>query len=454
MAIGKLTKRAVDALEKGPKDQFLWDEELRGFGLKVTPAGAKVYLIQYRTGGRGSPTRRYTIGTHGSPWTAATAREEAERLLIRVRQGGNPIEERKEQEAVRRLAADSTFGGLFDTFLPHLKAKWKRSHKSAEGILRRRALPVFRSKPVGSITKGDVQGVLDSMPEEQKGARRNAYAILHFFFAWAVDDEDIPIEKSPLEKLEPPEAPDEREHTLTDFELRLAWLAAGELGYPFGPFYRLLAGTGQRREEVAAIDWRELDRTAAEWALPSTRAKNGVANAIHLTAPLVAELDVIAGGVKWPRRGLVFTTTGRTPISGYSKAKKRLDKAIRVLAVREAEADEDPASVTIEPFRGHDFRRTMATAMQRLGIRWEVIEACENRISGRSKKGSGKIYQRHDWGPEKVVAWEAWARHLLELASGLDFAAAGQILEEIAKEARRIGRHQGGNVIALAERRA
>ena len=61
--------------------EFLWDPELKGFGVKAEASGAKSYVLQYRLGGRGSKVRRYTIGRHGSPWTPATARTEAERLL-------------------------------------------------------------------------------------------------------------------------------------------------------------------------------------------------------------------------------------------------------------------------------------------------------------------------------------------------------------------------------------
>ena len=66
---GKITKRTVDATLAGKRDVFLWDTDLKGFGLKVSPAGSKVYLVQYRLGGRESRTQRYTIGKHGSPWT-------------------------------------------------------------------------------------------------------------------------------------------------------------------------------------------------------------------------------------------------------------------------------------------------------------------------------------------------------------------------------------------------
>ena len=71
--------------------------------------------------------------------------------------------------------------------------------------------------------------------------------------------------------------------------------------------------TGQRRDEVASLDWRELDRAAAEWVLPAGRSKNKSAHTVPLSDLAVAELDAIAGGAEWPKRGYVFTTTGKTP---------------------------------------------------------------------------------------------------------------------------------------------
>ena len=58
----RLTKRIVEAAEAAVTDQHLWDAEVKGFGLKITPAGRKVFVFQYRMGGRGAKTARYTIG--------------------------------------------------------------------------------------------------------------------------------------------------------------------------------------------------------------------------------------------------------------------------------------------------------------------------------------------------------------------------------------------------------
>jgi integrase len=99
---GRITKRIVDATVPGERDRFLWDADLKGFGLKVSPTGRKVYLIQYRLGGRAARTQRYTIGKHGSPWTPEKAREEAERLLGRVANEIDPTQERKTKFAAHQ----------------------------------------------------------------------------------------------------------------------------------------------------------------------------------------------------------------------------------------------------------------------------------------------------------------------------------------------------------------
>ncbi len=111
MAKGRITKRAVDAAKRGERDAYLWDADLSGFGLKVTPAGSKVYLVQFRLGGRKGRTRRVTIGRHGSPWTPDSARNEAKRLLGEVGAGRDPAEERT------KARSDLTIAELCEIYL-------------------------------------------------------------------------------------------------------------------------------------------------------------------------------------------------------------------------------------------------------------------------------------------------------------------------------------------------
>lgn len=414
MATGKITKSSVDAIQPGGRDSFLWDDEVKGFGLKVTPAGVRTYVLQYRTGGRGSPTKRYTIGKHGT-LTPKRARDEAERLATLVRQGKDPAADKRE---ARYLAVDLAFDAFAQRFLEqYVRTEWRASYGFAESILRLHVTPHLRAKPLHQITRADLFAVFDAIPATSPALRRNVYAVVRRLFRWAIGRG---IERSPLDGFEAPSGPPSRDRVLTDAELRLMWLASSRLGYPFGDFYQLLAATGQRREEVAGLNWRELDRGASEWLLPSGRAKNGVASLIPLSVPAIAVLDRLAGSDKWPKRGLVFTTTGQTAVSGYSRAKRRLDAAMLALARKEAvAADEDPEDVELVHWRVHDLRRTVATGLQRLGVRFEVTEAVLNHVSG-SKSGVAGVYQRHDWKDEKREALNRWAVHLLGLAAGGD----------------------------------
>jgi hypothetical protein len=108
----KIGKASVDNLgTPAEKDAFHWDESLKGFGVKVTPSGRKMYVVQYRTNGTAAPARRYTIGRHGSPWSPAAARSEAERLLLRVATGEDPAIAKQQKRAD---AADLAFSAYAD----------------------------------------------------------------------------------------------------------------------------------------------------------------------------------------------------------------------------------------------------------------------------------------------------------------------------------------------------
>lgn len=398
MAQGVITKNAVDALQPGERDQFLWDRKVPGFGLKVTPAGSRVYIYQYRMGGRGSKVRRYTIGKHGA-LTADNARKEAKRLAALVAQGLDP---QATKQKVQREKTELAFPAYLDRFASDcLKVDWKASADEVEAMLRTYALPELKAKALPEITRSDVSRVLRPLRKKPATASK-LFAVLRRLFKWAVSEGDL--ERSPMEVMEAPSPPSARDRVLDDDELAAVWKASDGLGYPFGPFVRLLALFGARRNEVAGVPWAELSRDKREWSLPADRAKNGDAATYPISDLAFAELESLAkaagakGGV-WPRRGLVFTTNGKTPISGFSRAKSRLDKLV-------AKRGEDLPDWTL-----HDFRRTLATGMQRLGIRFEVTEAILNHRSG-SRAGVAGIYQRHDWGPEKKAALQAWSKHI------------------------------------------
>lgn len=393
MATGKISKRTLNALESVGFTGFLWDEDLKGFGLRAASAGSISYVLQYRMGGRESSTKRYTIGRHGSPWTPATARAEAERLLLMVGQGIDPVDADKQR---RREAVDLAFSNYADRFSAACKGKgWTSLVKRS---LRLHVKPVLGKKPLPTIARSDVVAVFDRMPVDQIANRRNVFAVLRRLFRWAVSRGDL--QSSPMEGMETPPAVKARERWLAGAELKRIWNEAPKCHRCFGPIVRLLIVTGQRREEVTGIQWEELNRTDREWRLPGDRTKNGEPNTVPLNDLAITELDRVAKGELWPRRGRVFATSTGARFSAYGKSKMKLDRLI-------AEDGGDP----LPPWRLHDLRRTLATGFQRLGVRFEVTEAVLNHV-GASRSGVAGIYQRHDWKDEKRDALQAWSAYV------------------------------------------
>ena len=401
MASGKITKRTVDALIASRSEGFLWDDGIKGFGAKITKSGAVSYILQFRMGGREASTRRYTIGSHGSPWTPATAREEAQRLFLLIAQGIDPVEVEKKR---RREAVDLAFSNYAERFERSCVGRgWK---VLVARSFRIHVKPVLGSKPLPKITRSDVVAVFDRMPDCQVANRRNVFAVLRRMFRWAVSRGDI--DRSPMEGMETPPAVKARDRWLSDQELARIWEHAPKTHHCFGPIVRLLIVTGQRREEVSSLSWEELEQHERMWTLPGDRAKNGEPNRVPLNELAVAVLDAVAGKSTWPRRGKVFSTSTGGGFTGYHKGKEKLDRMV-------AEDGGDP----IAPWRLHDLRRTLATGFQRLGVRFEVTEAVLNHVGG-SRAGVAGIYQRHDWKAEKREALDLWNNHVVSILAKAD----------------------------------
>lgn len=151
MAIAAITKRAVDALtpiSKSTGPGFLWDRDLPRFGVKVTPTGAKIYIVQYRVGRR---LRRYTIGRHGAPWTPDLARKEALRLLVLVASGIDPAAVKqagRTAPTVRELAAR--------VLAEHLVKRRPATRSEYDRLLRLHILPALGSLAVADVGRPDV----------------------------------------------------------------------------------------------------------------------------------------------------------------------------------------------------------------------------------------------------------------------------------------------------------
>lgn len=418
MATGRITKRAVEAVPTplGSSRSYLWDDQLKGFGLMVTARGSRSYLVQYRIGGRGAPTRRYTIGKHGSPWTADRARLRAADVLELVRKRVDPLDAEKDriQAVVAAKSSDqrlafATYAELFGQ--QYVDRKKLRSGDDIKSVFRRDLTPYFKSKPIGSIRRDEITSCLDGIVTRSPSAAVKAHKWLRKLFLWAVDRGDIG--GSPMEGMAAPAKDGERTRVLAYNEIRAVWLGAADLGDPYCSFIRVLLLTGQRLREVGGMHWREVDIDKAVWVIPASRAKNGRDHLVPLSASVV-ELLTGRFPTKAKRVGPVFSTDGHKPINGFSKPKVKLDTAIgKVLA-----ADTPGELPMVHPWVFHDLRRTFQTNAQALGFPRDHIHAAVNHAAEGRRSGLARIYQLYDYRTEKTALMGAWARKVDAVVSG------------------------------------
>jgi integrase len=372
------------------------DAGLPGFYLVVQPSGAKSFALRYRMGGR---SRKYTIG--GCPQLKLdAARKLARDALSSIAAGEDPGEKKK---AARRASdVPQTIDALAALFLERYARKHtrERSWQETERILNRDVLTKWQGRPLNSLRRRDVVALLDEIASQHTVHANRVLAALRRMFNWAAE-RDL-LENSPCFGVKAPSPEVSRDHVLSDDELRLVMRATEKLEAPFGPYVRMLALTLQRRNEVSGMKWGELDLAEKTWTLPASRTKNANEHIVPLAPAAMAILEAMkaerfAGS---DVEDFVFTSTGRAPVSGFSKVKKQLDKLI---------AAENGGPMA--PWRFHDLRRTGASKMPRLGVALPTVEKILNHQSG-TFAGIVGVYQRHDFADEKRAALEAWAAFL------------------------------------------
>jgi integrase len=286
MATARITKRTVDATRPDSKDTYIWDAELPGFGLKITPSGRKVYLVQYRLGGRKGRTRRFTIGQHGE-LTPTAARIEAKRLLGEVALGRDPASDRD------KAKADKTIGALLDQFMTeHVKPKRKASTaREYQRIAKLYITPRLGRRLVSEITRQDIAKLHHELASKPYQANRTL-ALLSKFFNWTEKHGFRPDGSNPCRHVEKYRER-RRERFLSEVELaRLgSALHASESDKSATPWaiaaIRLLTFTGARLSEILTLKWEYVNEEHGVLLLPDSKTGR---KAIHLNAPALSVL--------------------------------------------------------------------------------------------------------------------------------------------------------------------
>src|SRR6516162_3008889 len=425
MTHGKLSEETVKRLpapKKGNRVTYFAGATIqgakapRGFGVRVTAAGARSFVLNYRLRGH---EYRLTIGAWPD-WPDWSAVHEARKLRQRIDRGENPLDDR----AAPPVTATVTY--ILDDFIARYVRNPKqplreRTADEYESAFNRLVKPRIGKLGIYEVRRSHIIKMLDEI-EDVNGPvaadRTLAYLLKAFnWYATRDDQFNVPVVRG-MARIKPKERA--RTRVLSDDEIRAIWPELTKTG-TFGALVKTLLLTAQRRDEVAHMSRKEIGSDGI-WTIPAERYKTKCANFVPLSK---AALAVIAAQPTIDKSDYVFSSRAKTPFSGFSKSKAALDKA--VLASMQKRAKKGAKVEPIPNWTLHDLRRTAKTLMVRAGVRPDISE----RVLGHAIGGIEGTYDRHSYADEKRDA-----------------------LEKLAEIVERILNPPPANVTMLAERRS
>jgi len=416
----KITKGTIDAAwKKRAKDvrQILRDKERRGMALIVNETTMR-WEYSYRPRGidprtgRRWPNRTVTIGDPGKV-SPDDARDEANKIRGRVREGGDPAAERKVKQEEELRKRSLTLERLIDDYAKTLPTRPKMrgdgtpspAYVAVEIQQTRMALATIGAMqtPVTDLTTADVRKLVAGA-SRKRGNAKGRYGALTRFLDWCLDEELITVNPCmQITRKRRPRAPQARTGYLATNKLAQLWKAANSLRKPvWRDIARFLIAIPCRRGEATELDWQHLDLDAAEWRQPGRLTKNGDPHRLHLHPLAQAILKKRHGDAGKPKEGLVFPgPRAGNAILNWGDIKVELDKAAGLTG-----------------WIWHDFRRSFATALGESGISETIADAVLNHRQSATRGGVLGVYQRASRWPEQVKAMQLWGEVLATAIEG------------------------------------
>jgi integrase len=377
-----------------PDGKVFFDDKMSGLGVRVYRSGRKTWLYQFRLAGK---SYKYEIGSTAKV-LASKAQKEAKIVAGHVANKVNPLDLRRQAEEKHK----DEFGDLVVEYLNEKlhpikqgkKPMRPRSYAEVKRHLEDHCKP-FKHRPIRSITHSDVANLYKKVAKESgPGAASHTWSTLRAFSHWAM--RQGAVDKNVAALYDGGGAGDPRERTLEDSEIAIVWKACG--ADQFGNIVKLLILTGARRDEVGHMHLSELDLVDKKWLIPEDRAKNWHEHLVPLNDTAV---DLLTDAIK-TREAFVFGYGEKRGFSGWSKAKKALDKRIT------------EAGHTIDHWVIHDLRRSFSAGLQRLKIAPHIIDACINHLPPKLQR----TYQTHGYEDERRTALARWAAHVDAVVNG------------------------------------
>ena len=405
----KLTKTMIDGLAPSATDQWLWDAELPGFGVRCTPAGRKTYVARYRTK---AGTQRKQVICRTCDMPPDKARDEARKVFAQVAAGDDPMGERRQARAP--AASGPTLESMFKAYVASMRAKKQASADEVERCLlvaaNNAADALGRIKHPASITSGDVVDYVSSIFQAgHRGAADKHRGYVSAAFGWAIrsaNDYTVEHRQSWGVKLNPvldvakdAGAKQTRDRNLSADELSLLWRATAPGSAGFAPetaaCIRVLIACGQRVRETLRMEGRDIDLKARLWRMPASKTKGG---SHHHTIPLP---DAIMGDLR-----LLVDLRGDGPLFLGSTGQKVMHDSSIMQAI-----ERWYASAGVEPFQTRDLRRTWKSRAHDAGVDRFTRDLIQQHAKGDT---GSKHYDRAEYLPQMRDAMNKWSGWITE----------------------------------------
>jgi integrase len=400
-----LTAAAVERIRPptaGQIDHF--DKGYPGLALRISYGGRRTWVFFHRLGGKLHRTR---LGTFPA-MSLAEARAAWRDARSKVELGEDPTPAKGANNDDKLNTVENAAEDFLKRHGATLRARTRIEY---ERPIRKLVIAKWGSRTPDDIGRSDVLALIDDVADSSGPIAANrTFAVVRKFWNWSVERGIVGT--SPCATIKPPSKETSRDRVLSDKELRQLWPAFGAMKYPFGDFLHVLTLTAQRRAEVAAMRWADLELETEEpiWTISAADTKAAREHVVALAPQVVRILKSLP---RWNGPYVFTTTAGDRPISGHSKAKARVDAKVLEAAQKEAkDAGNDSDETTgLADWRIHDLRRTAASNMARMGFPPHVVAAVLNHSPG-STQGITAVYNRYRYSDEKRDALIAWANHI------------------------------------------
>lgn len=398
--------RSAKPLDMKQTDYF--DTNTPGLCLRVSPGGTRTWQLHY-TAPNGKRAR-ITIGRFSDVLTLAKARAKAREARGAIRDGGDPLADRKAK------AAALTVADLVESYITR-HASTKRSGKEIARRLRRNVSDLIGTINLANLHRRDLTRCIDAVKDRGAGTEANrTFQDLRAMVRWARARGDL--DANLVEGMKLPTETIERDRVLSGAEIRKFWhgLADAKMWTSTANVLRLCLVTAQRVGEVAGISDDEIDLEGRIWTIPIARLKNGTRKGADSHTVPLSDLAVSIIKDQRAARAALAERKGRAEPRFLFPAPGGRASTTAASVPRAVKAS--LSALCIEAFTPHDLRRSAATHMEGIGISPFVIGHVLNHTSVTRATITSRVYARHDYAVEKRAALDLWGSHLAALAAG------------------------------------